>query len=146
MKAVIQRVTHASVTVDNKMISSIENGLLILIGVGHGDSEENADYLARKIAAMRIFEDENEKLNLSVKDIDGSILVVSQFTLYADCRHGNRPGFTDAAAPLEADRLYQYFCSQLRKEGVKEVATGEFGANMAVELLNSGPVTIILEK
>ncbi len=146
MKTVIQRVAHASVTVEDKLISKIGPGLLILIGVGHEDTEDQADYLARKIAAMRIFEDENGKMNRCIRDIDGSILVVSQFTLYADCRRGNRPGFSDAAAPDKADRLYEYFCEQLRNEGVKEVLTGRFGADMAVELLNSGPVTIILEK
>lgn len=146
MKALIQRVSEARVTVGDTVAGEIGPGFLVLLGVGHSDTEEAADYLARKTAAMRIFEDENDKMNLSLRDIDGSVLVVSQFTLYADCRKGNRPSFTDAGAPDRAEQLYEYFCAQLRKEGIENVQQGVFGAHMQIHLINDGPVTIMLEK
>jgi len=146
MKAVIQRVTSADVTVDGNIAGKIGNGFMILFGAGQGDTEEEADYIARKTARMRIFSDENGKLNLSLKDIGGGALVVSQFTLYADCRHGNRPGFTDAEAPERAEQLYEYFCDRLGEEAGITVEKGIFGADMKVSLVNDGPVTILLEK
>ena len=144
MKVVIQRVQHASVTVDDQVISRIGKGYLILTGIGRDDDEAVCDRLAKKIVNLRIFEDENGKTNLNIMRVGGEILVVSQFTLYADCSHGNRPGFTNAALPDEAERLYQYFAAKLR-ETVPKVETGKFGADMKVELLNDGPFTIILE-
>jgi len=144
MKVVIQRVQHASVTVDDQVISRIGKGYLILTGIGRDDDEAVCDRLAKKIVNLRIFEDENGKTNLNIMRVGGEILVVSQFTLYADCSHGNRPGFTNAALPDEAERLYQYFAAKLR-ETVPKVETGQFGADMKVELLNDGPFTIILE-
>lgn len=146
MKAVIQRVTSADVTVDGKVTGKIGSGFMILFGAGQGDTEAEADYLARKIARMRIFSDENGKMNRSLVDIGGGALVISQFTLYADCRHGNRPGFTDAEAPGRAEKLYEYFCGKLEEEAGIRVEKGIFGADMKVSLVNDGPVTIILEK
>ena len=146
MKAVIQRVTSADVTVDGNIAGKIGNGFMILFGAGQGATEEEADYIARKTARMRIFSDENGKMNLSLKDIGGGALVVSQFTLYADCRHGNRPGFTDAEAPERAEQLYEYFCDRLGEEAGITVEKGIFGADMKVSLVNDGPVTILLEK
>lgn len=146
MKAVIQRVTNADVNVGEKTVGSIGSGFMILFGAGRGDTRDEADYIAHKIANMRIFSDEHGKMNLSIKDKGGSILAVSQFTLYADCRRGNRPGFTDAEEPGKADELYRYFCEALRREGIEDVQTGVFGAEMKVALVNDGPVTIILEK
>ncbi|MEZ5367047.1 MAG: D-aminoacyl-tRNA deacylase [Bryobacterales bacterium] len=140
----IQRVRRASVTVDGKTTGAIEKGLLILLGVGVGDSETDARYLAEKTAGLRIFEDDSGKMNLSVEDIGGGALVVSQFTLYGDVRRGRRPSFDGAAKPDEADRLYRYFCEQLEQRGL-EVQTGVFQAMMNVELLNEGPVTILLD-
>jgi len=145
MKAVIQRVKNADVKVDGKITGEINQGLLILLGVGPEDTEKIADEMVQKICKLRIFTDENDKMNLSVKDIDGEILVVSQFTLYADCQKGNRPSFVNAAPPEKANELYEYFKDQCKKE-VKKVASGIFGADMKVSLLNDGPVTIILEK
>lgn len=146
MRAVIQRVKYASVTINGAVKSKIEQGFLILFGAGEGDTVEDAELLAKKTAGMRIFCDENDKMNLSLADIGGSVIVVSQFTLYADCRRGNRPSFTNAAPPAEANELYEYFLKLLRDEyGIKNVQTGEFGADMKVELLNDGPVTIILD-
>jgi D-tyrosyl-tRNA(Tyr) deacylase len=145
MKAVIQRVKNANVVVDNKELSSISNGLLILLGVAKGDTKEDADKLVKKIPVLRIFEDENEKMNLSCLDIDGEVLVVSQFTLCADCSHGRRPSFTPSAPPREAQSLYEYFVDEMKKTDVKKVCTGQFGADMKVSLLNDGPVTIILD-
>ena len=145
MKAVIQRVTSADVTVDGKVTGKIGNGFMILFGAGQGDTEAEADYIARKTARMRIFSDENGKMNLSLMDTGGGALVISQFTLYADCRHGNRPGFTDAEAPDRAEQLYEYFCGKLEEAGI-HVEKGVFGADMKVSLVNEGPVTIILEK
>ncbi len=145
MKAVIQRVSSASVDVDGKTVGSISHGLLILLGVCRGDTKNDADKLVKKIPVLRIFEDENRKMNLSCLDIGGEILVVSQFTLCADCSHGRRPSFTPSASPDEANTLYAYFLSELTKSGVKKVDTGVFGADMKVSLLNDGPVTIILD-
>ena len=145
MRALIQRVKHASVTVEGNCIGKIEKGLLVLLGVGPQDTEKQADFLAEKCANLRIFVDENDKMNLSLLDIGGEMLVVSQFTLYADCKHGRRPSFIGAAAPAEADRLYEYFQQKVKDAGVQNVQHGEFGADMKVELLNDGPVTIMLE-
>lgn len=145
MKAVIQRVKFSNVSVDNKEIGSISQGFLIFLGVEQGDSRAQADKLIKKIPVLRVFEDENQKMNLSCLDIDGEMLVVSQFTLCSDCSHGRRPSFTASAPPDIANELYEYFVGELRKSGVKKVETGEFGADMKVNLLNDGPVTIILD-
>lgn len=144
MRAVIQRVSHASVTVDGKITGQIERGLLVLLGVGQNDAESDADYLAEKIAGLRIFEDENEKMNLSVQDVGGAVLAVSQFTLYGDARKGKRPSFDAAARPERAKELYEYFVVQVRAEGLR-CETGVFQAMMKVELVNEGPVTILLD-
>ena len=145
MKAVIQRVKHASATIDGKLYSSIGAGLLVFVGVEKGDCEINAEKLADKIARLRIFEDENEKMNFSVSDIQGEILVVSQFTLCGDCRKGTRPSF-DKSAPLDtAEYLYEYFVKQINNLNIK-CKTGKFRAMMDIELINDGPVTFILEK
>lgn len=145
MKLVIQRVSNAKVEVENKIIGQIEKGFLVLLGVGPEDTTEIADSLVEKLCNLRVFEDENQKMNLSIKDIDGELLVVSQFTLYADCKKGNRPSFSNAAKPEKANELYEYFMKKC-KEKVRKVEHGEFGADMKVSLLNDGPVTIILEK
>lgn len=145
MRALLQRVSKASVTVDGQTISSIGNGLLILLGVGHGDGEEQAKFLAEKIATLRVFEDDQGKTNLSVLDVGGEAIVVSQFTLYADTRKGRRPSFTDAALPDVAEPLVTRFAELLRAQGVV-TQTGRFGAHMEVEIHNNGPVTIWLEK
>lgn len=145
MKLVIQRVNNAKVDVDNKTIGQIEKGFLVLIGVGPEDTKEIADSLVEKLCNLRIFEDENQKMNLSIKDINGELLIVSQFTLYADCKKGNRPSFAGAAEPEKANTLYEYFIEKC-KDKVKKVEHGKFGADMKVSLLNDGPVTIILEK
>lgn len=145
MKAVIQRVTHASVKVDGKTVGSCGQGFLILLGVMAGDDEKEADKLVNKTVNLRIFEDENGKMNLSSLDIGGEMLVASQFTLCADCTHGRRPSFTPSAPPDEANRLYEYFVRRLKENGISHVETGVFGADMKVELLNDGPVTIILD-
>lgn len=145
MKAVIQRVKYASVKVDNKIIGECKQGYMILLGVIDGDTKEDADKLIKKIPVLRIFEDENGKMNKSLLDIDGELLVVSQFTLAADCSHGRRPSFIASAPPDIANELYEYLVGELKTAGIKSVQTGEFGADMAVELLNDGPVTIILD-
>lgn len=145
MRALLQRVSKASVTVDNQVISSIGHGLLILLGVGHGDGEAQAAFLAEKIANLRIFEDEAGKTNLSVLDVKGEAIVVSQFTLYADARKGRRPSFIDAALPDVAAPLVERFVELLRGHGVP-TQTGQFGAHMEVEIHNDGPVTVWLEK
>lgn len=145
MKAVIQRVKYASVKVDNKIIGECKQGFMIFLGVIDGDTKDDADKLIKKIPVLRIFEDENGKMNKSLLDIDGEILVVSQFTLAADCSHGRRPSFTASAPPDIANELYEYLVGELKTAGVKSVQTGEFGADMAVELLNDGPVTIVLD-
>jgi D-aminoacyl-tRNA deacylase len=130
--------------VDHEVVGAIEAGFLILLGVRRGDGEQQAAWLAQKVAGLRIFEDDEEKMNLSLLDVGGSALVVSQFTLYGDCKKGRRPSFVDAARPEEADRLYRYFCEQLRETGCR-VETGRFQATMAVSLVNDGPVTLILD-
>ena len=144
MRAVIQRVSRASVTVDNQLVGAIEGGLLVLLGVGQGDSEADARYLAEKIALLRIFEDDAGKMNLALPDVRGAALVISQFTLYGDVRRGRRPGFTDAAPPQEANDLYDRFCELLAGYQIP-VARGIFQAHMHVELLNDGPVTLLLD-
>lgn len=145
MRAVIQRVSHASVTVENQVIGSIGKGFLILLGVREGDSDADAQLLAAKTAKLRIFTDEADKMNLSLTDVGGGALVVSQFTICADCKKGNRPSFTMAAAPDEANRLYELYMKELERNGVSAPQRGEFGASMQVELLNDGPVTILLD-
>ena len=144
MRAVIQRVSHASVVVDKETVGAIDQGLMVLLGVAQGDTLKDTVYLADKTAGLRIFEDEGGKMNLSVEDIDGDILVVSQFTLLGDCRKGRRPGFTEAAPPELADTLYEEYVDALRKRGIN-VATGVFRADMQVALVNDGPVTIMLD-
>ncbi|MCI8334477.1 MAG: D-tyrosyl-tRNA(Tyr) deacylase [Lachnospiraceae bacterium] len=144
MRLVIQRVSHSSVTVDGTVVGKTGPGFLVLVGVGRGDTKAEADRLVRKMLALRIFEDENGKINRSIRDVGGEILLVSQFTLYADCSHGNRPGFTEAAEPGKAKELYEYVIEQCRRE-IPVVEQGIFGADMKVELLNDGPFTIILE-
>lgn len=145
MKLVIQRVKRASVEVNKEIVGKIEQGFLVLLGVGPEDTKEMADFLIQKLIKLRVFEDENRKMNLSLKDINGELLIVSQFTLYADCSGGNRPSFTNAAKPDKANELYEYFIKECKKENIK-VEHGIFGADMKVELLNDGPVTILLEK
>lgn len=144
MKLVIQRVSEASVTIDGETVGSIGRGYLVLIGVGQGDTEAVADKYLKKMLGLRIFEDENGKTNLSLASVGGELLLVSQFTLYADCSRGNRPGFTYAGSPEEAERLYEYMIRRA-KEQVPVVETGRFGADMKVSLVNDGPFTIILE-
>lgn len=144
MKAVLQRVKKASVAVDGNIVGECADGLMILLGVAKGDTEVDAQLLATKICNLRIFTDENDKMNLSVKNIDGEALVISQFTLMANYKHGNRPDFFDSAPPAEANRLYEYFVSLMKKE-VKHVGCGVFGAHMEVSLINNGPVTIVMD-
>lgn len=145
MRAIIQRVSEASVTVEGQIISSIGKGLLILLGVGHGDTEEQTTFLAEKVSNLRIFEDEHGKTNLSILDVKGETIVVSQFTLYADTRKGRRPSFIDAALPDVAEPLVNRFAELLRGHGVP-TQTGNFGGHMLVEIHNDGPVTIWLER
>ncbi|MBR4051378.1 MAG: D-tyrosyl-tRNA(Tyr) deacylase [Clostridia bacterium] len=145
MKAVIQRVKRADVVVDGKTVGEIDRGFLILLGVVEGDTEKEAEILAAKTAKLRIFEDENEKMNLSLTDVDGEALVVSQFTLCADCKKGNRPSFTASAAPDIANTLYERYSALLLENGIRKVENGVFGADMQVSLVNDGPVTIILD-
>jgi D-tyrosyl-tRNA(Tyr) deacylase len=144
MRIVLQRVTSASVKVNGEVTGEIGKGFLLLFGVGRDDTEEECRRLADKVIGLRIFSDENDKINLDIEAVGGSILVVPQFTLYADCRKGNRPNFIQAATPEKANELYEYFIEYLRKKG-KKVETGLFGADMKVELLNDGPFTVILE-
>jgi D-tyrosyl-tRNA(Tyr) deacylase len=144
MRAVVQRVTESSVTVDGRTVGSIGNGLLVLLGVSDEDTRKEADYLADKIAHLRIFEDQDGKMNRSLLDIGGDLLVVSQFTLLGDCRKGRRPSFVKAAPPEIATPLYEYFVEISRQKGIR-VRTGEFGAMMAVSLVNDGPVTLIVD-
>ena len=144
MKAVIQRVRSASVSVDNKIIGEMATGFLILLGVEQGDAQDDLNYLVKKTIGLRIFKDDNKNMNLSIKDVGGEALVVSQFTLCADTRRGRRPSFIKAANPEEAESMYQQFCEQLTKKNIS-VQTGEFGSMMDVSLVNDGPVTILLD-
>ena len=144
MRFVIQRVTESSVTVDNEVLGMIGKGLMVLIGVSREDTEETAEKMVKKLLNLRIFEDENGKTNLSLADVKGSLLLISQFTLYADLRRGNRPGFTDAGDPEDAERLYEYIVDLCRKS-VPDVQKGRFGADMKVSLINDGPFTILLD-
>ncbi|MDE5766218.1 MAG: D-tyrosyl-tRNA(Tyr) deacylase [Clostridia bacterium] len=144
MKAVVQRVKETSLTVDGNLISSIEFGLTVFLGIKQGDCEQQAERLAYKIANLRIFEDDNGKMNLSVKDVGGEVLLVSQFTLYGDCSHGNRPSFSTAEEPERANQLYEYCAKKIRENGLS-VKQGVFGADMKISQYNDGPVTIIIE-
>ena len=144
MRVVVQRVKHASVTINGTVNGKINNGFLVLLGIQSTDSEQDVDYLVKKVTNLRIFSDENDKMNLSLKDIEGEVMAVSQFTLYGDARKGRRPSFSDAARPDVANPLYEEFVEKLRTQGIT-VGTGEFGAHMMVELTNDGPVTILLE-
>ena len=145
MKLLVQRVKSASVKVEGKIVGKIDKGLLVLLGVTHTDTKKEAEFLSNKLCNLRIFEDENKKMNLNVKDVHGKLLIVSQFTLYANCSEGNRPSLREAAKPDQANELYEYFCSECEKNGIK-VEKGIFGAKMQVELINDGPVTVMLEK
>ncbi len=145
MKAVIQRVSHAECVVEGKTVGAVKKGYLILLGAGLDDTEADCDRLADKISKLRIFSDENDKINLSIDDVGGDMLIISQFTLYADCRKGNRPSFINAGKPDEAARLYDYFCDACRSRIKGSVEKGEFGADMKISLLNDGPFTIVLE-
>ena len=144
MRAVVQRVTNADVKIDGRVNGKIDDDLLVLLGVGNGDTEEDMKYIADKIIKLRIFSDENDKMNLSLEDVGGSMLVISQFTLYGDCSHGRRPYFGNAMEPVSANEMYEKFVAYIREQGI-HTETGEFGADMKVSLTNDGPVTIILE-
>ena len=145
MKALIQRVLESKLEIEGKEYSKIRKGFLVLLGITHEDTEEDMKVLAEKICKLRIFEDENEKMNLSIKDVGGALHIVSQFTLYADCHHGNRPSFINAAKPEYANELYEKFIKYCREDLEMEVATGSFGADMKITLINDGPVTIMIE-
>lgn len=146
MRIVIQRVTQATVSIDGQVVGQIGKGFVLLVGITHTDTEKEAEYVAKKVAQMRIFSDSEGKMNLSLAEIsDSTILSISQFTLYADCRHGNRPAFIDAARPEKAEPLYNYFNQLLRNQYGMKVETGRFGADMQVSLINDGPVTIVLD-
>lgn len=144
MRAVVQRVKHASVTINGTVNGKINNGFLVLLGIQSTDSKQDVDYLVKKVTNLRIFSDENDKMNLSLKHVNGELLIVSQFTLYANCKEGNRPSFVEAAKPDIAIPLYEYFVSECKKI-IPVVETGIFGADMKVDLLNDGPVTIIMD-
>ena len=144
MRFVVQRVTHASVTVDGNVIGKIGQGFMVLIGVSDEDTKETADKMVKKLLGLRIFEDEKGKTNLDIHTVGGSLLLISQFTLYADCKHGNRPSFIKAGKPDMANEMYEYIIAKCREQ-VETVETGEFGADMKVELLNDGPFTILLD-
>ena len=145
MRVVLQRVKECNVSVDNKIVGEISKGFLLLLGVKDGDSEQDAVKLAKKISGLRIFTDNDDKMNLSLADIGGSVLVVSNFTLYADCSHGRRPSFVKAARPEISEPLYEFFCEQLKQNGVNNVQKGIFGADMKVSLVNDGPFTLTLD-
>lgn len=144
MRVVIQRVKNASVEIDNKVNGKINTGFLVLLGIASTDTKQDVDYLVKKVVNLRVFSDENDKMNLALKDINGELLVISQFTLYGNCREGNRPSFIEAARPDVAIPLYEYFVEECKKQ-ISVVETGVFGADMKVSLLNDGPVTIIIE-
>lgn len=144
MRAVVQKVSSSKVTVEGQVIGQINQGLMVLLGVTHDDTSKDVDYMVDKVTNLRIFEDEGGKMNLSLKDIDGEVLVVSQFTLYGDARRGRRPSFSNAARPEVANPLYEEFVEKIKKQGIN-VGTGKFGAHMMVDLTNDGPVTILLE-
>lgn len=144
MKLVVQRVSKASVTVEGEIVGKINKGYMVLLGVKEGDTKKEADFLVNKLLNLRIFEDENEKMNLSIKDVNGELLIISQFTLYGDASHGNRPSFIQAEKPEKANELYEYFCKQCEKE--VHVENGKFRHHMDVNLVNDGPVTIVIEK
>lgn len=145
MKIVVQRVKEAKVEVNNEIVGKIEKGFLVLIGITHSDTKENADYLVKKLCNLRVFSDEEGKMNKSLKDVGGKLLLISQFTLYSNCSQGNRPSFIEAARPEQANELYEYFCEECSKNDI-EVQKGIFGADMQVGLINDGPVTIIIER
>lgn len=145
MRAVIQRVSRAEITIDHRETRSIGPGLVVFLGVMQGDGEAQADFLAEKIHGLRVFSDENQKMNLSLEDVQGELLVVSNFTLGTDCKKGRRPSFDLAAPPQEADRLYQRFVAHAKEQGIRKVETGEFGAHMDVLCANDGPVTLIID-
>lgn len=145
MRAVVQRVTSSKVEVDGKIVGAIDKGFLVLLGVMDEDTKEDAALLARKVASLRVFEDENGKMNLELSEINGSVLAVSQFTLCADVKKGNRPSFTPSASPEKAEELYEFFCGELKTNGISTVEKGVFGADMRVSLINDGPVTIIYD-
>lgn len=145
MRVVLQRVNKCAVEINGEVVSSINNGFLLLLGVKDGDCKADAMKLAKKISGLRIFTDENDKMNLSLSDVNGSVIVVSNFTLYADCSHGRRPSFIKAARPEISNPLYEFFCEQLRLNGVEDVQTGQFGADMKVGLCNDGPVTLVID-
>ncbi len=145
MKLVIQRVKNAQVDVENVTVGKIEKGFLVFLGMTHLDTEVEADYLIKKLCNLRVFEDNNSKMNLSIEDVKGELLIISQFTLYADCTSGNRPSFSKSMKPDNANILYEYFCTKCSEKGIK-VENGIFGADMKISLINDGPVTIILEK
>lgn len=144
MRVVIQRVKNASVEIDNKVNGKINTGFLVLLGIASTDTKQDVDYLVKKVVNLRVFSDENDKMNLSLKNVNGELLVISQFTLYGNCREGNRPSFIEAAKPDVAIPLYEYFVEECKKQ-ISVVETGVFGADMKVSLLNDGPVTIIIE-
>ena len=146
MRVLLQRAAAGSVTINGECVGKIGKGLVLLIGVTHTDTPEDVDYLVKKCANLRIFEDENGKMNLSLMDIDGEVLAISQFTLYGDCVKGRRPGFDAAAEPVMAEKLYDLFVEKMKQEGVRKVDTGRFGADMMVSIQNDGPVTFMLEK
>ena len=146
MKLVIQKVKKAQVEVNNQIVGKIDKGYMVLLGVKKGDNRDNADYLARKLCNLRIFEDENEKMNLSIKDVQGSLLVISQFTLYGNTKDGNRPSFIEAEEPEKANELYEYFMEKCKENGIEKIEKGIFGAHMEVSLINDGPNTSIMEK
>lgn len=145
MRAVIQRVSRAEITIDHRETRSIGPGLVVFLGVMQGDGEAQADFLAEKVHGLRVFSDENQKMNLSLEDVQGELLVVSNFTLGTDCKKGRRPSFDLAAPPQEADRLYQRFVAHAKEQGIRKVETGEFGAHMDVLCANDGPVTLIID-
>lgn len=145
MRVIVQRTTNATVRISDEVVGHIEKGFMLLVGITHSDTQEDADYIAKKVAQLRVFEDTDSKMNLSINDIGGAILSISQFTLYGDVRHGNRPSFIQAARPEQALPLYEYFNNRLRTEYNLRVETGQFGADMQVDFINDGPVTIIID-